>query len=353
MASTAHHEGLETTAESPVLEHLLPLRNLARTARRLDLCPFESRSLAEAERVLHPLLNRLLTVAAAALDQLIVSLEAQPREDADDWLGLAGGKPPEESVEDAAGVCVLARMEMVRRLEQFRGMAKSEDLWEFLICCNEVRGSLIRAAAAVEAAVCRQTLEPPELISTKDMENALEVREEYLAFQKNVLQLGPPAPERLHDHMLRVAAAMAGMIDSPNYRDFRTNDRFHLRKLEIQISDWLAQGDQANQKDGLHLWQEIAALSSLFLEINHREELIQHDRQVVMSALDRLYNGGPLEPGEKSALHEELGRVHGRDPELEELVARRALPESSHFLRALTRCALRLDPPAAQRVILG
>lgn len=353
MSQGVHIPVPEAAGEGPLLDHLAPIRNLARTARRIDLGPFESQPLFEAERVLRPLLGRLLTVAISALDQLVVTLETIPLENTDDWFGCETENPAKGGDSDAAGLCVLARMEMARRLDQLRQHETGGDLWSFLICCNQVRGSLIRAATAVESAICRHTSQKPELNFPSDLESALRIRGEYLGFHTKVDLCGDPSPEQLHDRMLTVAAVMAGMIKSPNYHEFRTNDRFQLRKLETQITDWLAQGDQADSQTGIYLWQEISALSALFLEINNREELVQYDRGVVLTTLERLYLGGPLNADDQIRLHETLITTQGRDAELDDLVRANAPMDSGVFFRAVTRCAFRLEPGTAQRIVLG
>jgi hypothetical protein len=98
---------------------------------------------------------------------------------------------------------------------------------------------------------------------------------------------------------------------------------------------------------------EVNALSEIMLQVNNRQDLVEHDRATLLRLLDLLYNRENTSPALDEDIARELDRISGRDPELDQLVERGELLTSAAFLRAVTRAALRLGPAEAKRVILG
>ena len=106
----------------------------------------------------------------------------------------------------------------------------------------------------------------------------------------------------------------------------------------------------------LHVTQRDALMTNypaVMQQVNNRQELVAHDRALLLEALGQLYGDAPLDPARDAQLRERLAAALGRDAELDALLEAGEPLGSAAVLRAVTRAAVRLEPGEAQRIVIG
>jgi len=109
------------------------------------------------------------------------------------------------------------------------------------------------------------------------------------------------------------------------YPSLRVRDRLHLRELQRRILDWLRSANDPAM--GLRVWQDLEAFIRMLSQINRRQELIEHDTQVVAAVSASIATCS--EPALPEATIELLARLEGLDDDLDALLAspERSSPE--------------------------
>ncbi len=344
-----------TSLADQVLACLNPLRGLARLARRINVNDFEEEQLEQAERLLRPLLARTLGLARGLLEQIQELTENNAGADELDWAdlaGAAGDAAAGSSRGRVADVCSLARLQLAQRLEQLDHPLESADLWAFSALCNQCRGNIVQAVSAVEGAVAAWLGLAVELDLSADLENSIRVRQAYQHFHATVCAGGELTLVEVQPRLNQARAAAARLMDSPFVSELRIADRAQLRRLNEMMTTWLEAGPTADPLAGMRLWSDVRALAEIMLQVNNRQDLIEHDRAALLRLLDLFYNQAASIEARREDVQRELARISGRDFELDELVQRGEPLASTAFLRAITRAAIRLGAGEAHRVIL-
>ena len=103
------------------------------------------------------------------------------------------------------------------------------------------------------------------------------------------------------------------------YPLLRVEDRVTLRRLLKRILDWLNSADQVPAA-GERLWQDLAAFAELLVQVSHRQELQDHDLELINRAHRTLFPYGQPTPDIPEALRSELQTLLGLDTELDALI---------------------------------
>lgn len=337
-----------------VEESLGRIRGLVRVARRVDLYPYESQPAEEARRLVRPTIERLLLVGLDEVSRLQASLRegrvAAPADwlDSGDLAADSSARPCQPLIE----LCEMVHLELSQRLDLLRH-DDGVELWEFLTSCNHARGALIRAGVSIEAAVAACAGQPPQLSVLDEVAQAVRVRAGYRRLRAALASGGDAEPEQVAGRLAAASAALDEIIASRLFVDLRVADRCELRRARARLAEWFSAGEAADPRDGIRLWQDLNGLAAMLLSINNRQELIEHDRDLLIETLRQLFHGPDLPPAEEQQLRERLTALLGRDAELDSLIEEGAPLGSAAFLRAVTRAALRLEPHEGRRVILG
>ena len=331
------------------------VRGLARVARRVDLFPYESHRSEEARRLVRPMIERLLLVALDDVLQLEEAIARRARPATDDWLldtGATEAIAEDPRQRELIDLCGMIRLDLSQRLELLRRDDGSE-LWEFLTACNHARGALIKAAVSLEAAVCASERVPTQLDALHEVSSALRVRAGYRRLQQALTAGGEPERERIGERLAEAAGALESLVASALFIELRVADRCQLRRVVERLDHWLREGARADLDDGIRLWQDLCGLAAVMQQVNNRQELVAHDRALLLEALGQLYGDAPLDPGREAQLRERLAAALGRDAELDALLEAGEPLGSAAVLRAVTRAAVRLEPGEAQRIVIG
>lgn len=347
---------LSSASADRVQDSLDRVRGLARVARRVDLFPYESHRPDEARRLVRPMIERLLLVALDDVAQLEAAIACRAAPAPDDWAldedDGAGGPAADPRTRELLDLCGMIRLDLAQRLDLLRRDDGSE-LWEFLTACNHARGALIKAAVSLEAAVCARERVPVQLDAQHEVESALRVRAGYRRLQRALAQGGEPERERIGERLADAEGALESLVASALFVELRVADRCQLRRVVERLEDWLRQGELADPDDGMRLWQDLCGLATVMQQVNNRQELVAHDRALLLEALEQLYGEAPLDPARETRLRERLADALGRDAELDALLEAGEPLGSASFLRAVTRAAVRLEPQQAQRIVIG
>ncbi|MCG8455513.1 MAG: 4-hydroxythreonine-4-phosphate dehydrogenase PdxA, partial [Holophagales bacterium] len=105
------------------------------------------------------------------------------------------------------------------------------------------------------------------------------------------------------------------------YPFLRVDDRVHMRSLLKDILDWL-NSDTRDPEKARNLWRDLAGFAELLVQVSHRQELQDHDRELLRRAYNRLF----LRDGHQQltpALLDELASLLGLDDELDLLISNR------------------------------
>jgi hypothetical protein len=240
---------------------------------------------------------------------------------------------PEQQLGDLAA---MARMEISRRREQIIDGGGLSVRWTLIGNSSGCRRNLHKALAAVEQSICALDGLQPEIAPLMRIETSLEIRMVYKKFTAQIKKATEQGTADLPARLRSVGNTMAILIGREVYPQIRISDRAALRGLQRRVHDWYAKTDSSDQ-EGLRLEQDVIAFATLLLEINHRAELVEHDKCVLAECLATLKR---LAPGE-SAFNaiESLRSLWGRHPKLDALIEGDETPATGQWLETVQQLA--------------
>lgn len=243
-----------------------------------------------------------------------------------------------------AGLTFVVRAQLGEAQTDLDRAVRGEDIWRLATVVDSSWHHMLNGLRAIETALRAAAGLAPRPHPPIYLEESLDVRRLYSRFRRSVLAAGEPEEAEEVEARLRAAAAtITGLRELTIYPFLRIGDRLELRALRKRIVGWL-DGDQEPQA-GQRIWQDLASFVRLLLQINLREELIEHDRRTVAEIHDML----PPEPRAAAevptTVRHKLTTLLGRDEELDELLLR---PEPIN-LAELTRPLARLQAQLASR----
>ena len=115
------------------------------------------------------------------------------------------------------------------------------------------------------------------------------------------------------------AKRLAHLRQLPIYPFLRIDDRLELRRLQKQTLAHLALGSGAGSFEGRSLWCEVRAALDRLMRINDRQELREHDRDLVVRGFREIQESryANIIPG---AVLERLEPLIGRDEALDRVL---------------------------------
>lgn len=260
-----------------------------------------------------------------------------------DWDLDAGGREVCGEVErrmgDVGGVGKITSVAYVARLG-LRGRRQQVDAatpdrkWDLIATCSSAVREVLKSLSALELAICEhEDLPVTSRYWVSERERAVKIRRAYVTFRADVLGDGPPSQDVACRRLRTAASAIAKLTGRPAYSYARVHDRWQIRGFQARIKSLLTEHAKLCREpnadpraaDALgvtaaRLWQDLANLTELILQINQRGELREHDHAVLHDAARRLAEGVDVDP--TTALKD----VFGRDPELDAAIAGRTRP---------------------------
>lgn len=223
----------------------------------------------------------------------------------------------EESEDDRfTDLASLARLELGAERSELRDVAGRKKTWQALGQAASAMSKAERALVALEreihAALGRKTPSRPG-----ELEESLEIRAQYAILRDWLASCGSE-PRALLDRFGEAAERLRRLRQLDVYPLMRIEDRRQVRSLLERI-DATVERDRADE-DAAALWQDLQAAAELFLQINHRHELVQHDSSALGGAPG---SSGASAPGSARTAEEiagELRSLLGRDRRLDEVL---------------------------------
>ena len=309
------------------------LVRLARAAQRIDVRHYAESIGLSVEGHLAPEVRGLLGATLELLDHLVDRFE-DPRDP-------VNGEPLAKQLVDLAFV---ARYELGSRLGQLDdGQGPdSRPREQLLYLCDCTLHRINHTLAALEANLCELAGWPSELAEDGHVVAALHVRSAYAKFRQRILAgRETQDPDELPGKLSQAVTEIVGLVcNEAAY--VRYGDRTDLLELKDRIEAWL-DGDH-DPVAGRRLWQDFTGFVQLLRLINHRAELVEHDRRVVEEALTRLVDPADCPDTVPLELLDRLRSLFGRDPEVEELITSDCR-RTKAWLRPLKRLGRELEVP--------
>ncbi|MDQ7006671.1 MAG: hypothetical protein Q9Q40_05530 [Acidobacteriota bacterium] len=303
------------------------LRSLVRVALEAEVR--EMGEDAESHFVAHAAqARRILESGGGVLASLLELFDARAAEESAEQVEKLGPV----SAHAVADHLFVVQMELQHLASQLASSGDHHAGWALLSHCNHALGSFIKAGIATEQLLCRRLGQRSELSALTESRQAIDLRRLFAYFRRRIAADGPPEATSIVERLLDGAQAIAAVLESESGPSLRLADRQNFLRLQRRIWRWEEQRPRDPAR-GMEIWQDLYGLSELLLQINQREELIQHDRQVVAEALDRMADRDhPPDPVELASL---LRDLCGRCQELDRLLERPAGLQAYERLRQL------------------
>ncbi len=231
-----------------------------------------------------------------------------------------------------------ARQDLVAAIDQ-------EDFLRVASSCDAGLRTLKRTLICVESAIHDFEGLAPPIRQWSDLEASLRTRRLYAELRREVLGVSLPDDATLPDRLASVHDRLDHLREQDAYPLLRFDDRVTMRELRRRISAWIV-AETPDLVTGGHLWQDLMGFAELLKQINHRQELRQHDRTLLRRAYHQLFGRAAHPPAVSEDLLCQLEALYGLDDELDLLLARREHDELPRWRELLTRLLHRLSTTA-------
>lgn len=282
--------------KAPVSNALVQLKSqlahLSQEAQAIRVSEFES----SRPEDLDGLIKRTEALVATALEAVDIAaiLFSTPEpvgepDDTNEWDDRVSTPPIE--ADGISETVFLARLGLQSRRRVLSAALAHSSSWEQLACAGSAVRTIQKSLSAVERAISRSHSMPPSLsFYDHAVTTSLEVRRRYWELQRDMTRPGPPADHEVRGRLRSIGNAVTRLLGMRVASELRTEDRALLMMARSKVRDWLANphDDAAHVEDGKHLWQDITSTATMFLEVNRREELVQHDALLTRQILREL-----------------------------------------------------------------
>ncbi|MEM8931821.1 MAG: hypothetical protein AAGE94_11645 [Acidobacteriota bacterium] len=251
----------------------------------------------------------------------------------------------ELAARDLNDVAYFARSELRAALERLETAAtrKGGELMLASSCEAGLR-CLRKALVSVESALYEFEDRDTPKRQWYDVELSLQIRKLYWNLRRETGAAagdGDDYETRLRRVLYRVVAFRELSV----YPFLRVDDRVQLRDLLKRILDWL-NSDARDPDDARRVWTDLQSFAELLVQVSHRQELQDHDRDLLLRMRGRIArNESDTLP---DSMLDEMQRLLGLDRELDDLIAHRigyAAAWSEPLERLLERLDKAPEPP--------
>ncbi len=275
-----------SNARAMLQEQLLFLSSEAAAEHMTD---YEGADRAE----LTALVQRCLNVVIGSLEALdVVALlygEDEAGDDGEDALSHIElvDSEVEFDPESVVDTIALARMGLWSRKRALLSLSLNESSVETLGAASGTLRTIQKSLSAVDRAISEaENLRPSIDFYASSVERSLEIRRLYTGLYRIVMQSGAPTSESLRVRLRFTESGIAQLLGLELSEHLRPADRAMLKMSHVKVRTWLNHNTSPEHlADGHHIWQDIANLVTLFLDVNKREELTLHDGKLAWRAL--------------------------------------------------------------------
>ena len=272
-----------------------------------------------------PFLAECITILREASEYYESESQARHRESEgadgeDDFLREIGAQISTElAARELSDLAFISRSQLVEIRDSLDSALEERQIWAVASAASAAVRRCGRALIAVETAVCEfEGLESPQR-RWVDLADSLAIRRHYAKLRRAILRRdASDAP--LEDKLKGAVRRISILRKLDLYPYLRIEDRRVIKRLQERIHGWL-QADPRSDEDGLRLWQDLVSFAGLLGSINDREELREHDRQLLRTLHRRLLARNLARPPVLTrTLREEVSRLEGLDDDLDKVL---------------------------------
>ena len=289
------------------------------------------REVSQIDRQLDALEEQPCGEALAGLTPQLTELSARARALLGNVLAAYDGR--EGEAECVSGLTFCALHELRKREERFVRAGDRRAPLVLLADCGSLLRNLKRALTAVHNAICRMEGQELTLSLERERRIALEVRAAYAKFRREIEDINSlrrPGEQSAGAALHSAATCIAKLTGRDIFSKLRLQDRIELRALQERILAWHTAGG-LDSVGARRLWQDLYGFTHLLQGVNLRQELLEHDREILdrVDALARESGAEHTEP----VLRQLATALTGRDDDLDSLL--QGAPPASELFAAL------------------
>lgn len=206
---------------------------------------------------------------------------------------------------EIADVAFIGVLELEQKLRQLEHLTESIETWTLISECGSALRRCRATARALERAIAKATGKPSKTEMLSSIKVSLEVRRQYQRLRSTIQRTGRPADAELVPRLRSVGTAIAMLIGREVYPELRVRDRRQIRDLQARILEWLRDPNPAR---GQRLWQDLDGFARLIGQVSRRQELVEHDLELIGDLLD----------GTKPIAPDSLRPLVGRDDAIDD-----------------------------------
>ncbi len=178
---------------------------------------------------------------------------------------------------------------------------------------------LRKALISVESAIYESEGEEPPERHWFDIEVSLQIRKLYWNLRRETSSRSPADEKPIEVRLRAVLYRILAFRELSVYPFLRVDDRVNLRRLLKRILDWL-NSDERDLATAHRLWQDLSSFAAILVQVSHRQELRDHDLELIVRAYHTLFPFGNQRPSVPKNLLAELQSLLGLDEELDRLI---------------------------------
>lgn len=303
-------------------------------SQRVGIRRYEDGGSAEIAQRLTPTVIDLLERGQVILSQIAARYEpaeaAPSPEPSDEDLFSPVPAVTRSPTALAADIAFMAQAELRHHQQRLALHRPQGDVQEMISECGSALRAILKSLYAIEPRLCELEKIPRFLPS--HLATSLQVRRHYRKLWHFATITGDVTGETVRAALRGAGTRISILAGSEVYSLLREDDRFYIRELQLRILDWLRVGTDHNA--AVRIWQDFALFVEILRQVNLREELVVHDRDVIYAAADELIGRGDEALPEVTR---KLRSVLGIDDALDEIIL--GNPSAKSLLRELRRAA--------------
>lgn len=188
----------------------------------------------------------------------------------------------EQKTSQLRDIAFIVRFELRSRLRRLLETPVTTEDWSTLEACDAGLRNVIKAGSTLERALCDYLGINHELNFETELQKSLNIRRDYARLRRVVADLSKNIECDVEQRLRRGGTQIAMIIGRDHYRDLRVNDRFQIRRFQTNILSWLRGDSHFDRQKAEKIWQDFATFAELLSLINNREELVTHDRNLLL-----------------------------------------------------------------------
>ena len=250
-------------------------------------------------------------------DEAFVRAAEEAAEQGDSLVEIGALISTQMAAQEVADLAFVAGGDLRRCAEEVRYAWAAADPWQTAAAADKGLRHLRKGLISVESAMHEFEGREAPMRVWFDLEVSLEVRHHYGVLRRAVLAADGIAATDPEAALGLFLGHLSKLRASPIYSLLRFADRRGMQHLIQRIQRSEGARSFAGRR---RLWEDVLGFVELLAQVNQREEIQDHDRQVIDRAYKALFEARQGAAGLSDDLLADLRKVAGRDDELALLV---------------------------------